>query len=65
MELLRREGAERTAFPRCPVCGEETDTLYRGQAGEIVGCDGCLDRIDAWEALWRSGEAGERIGLLA
>ena len=25
--------------PRCPVCGEETDTLYKNIYGETVGCD--------------------------
>lgn len=35
--------------PRCPVCGEETDTLYKNTYGEIVGCDGCIQTVDAWE----------------
>lgn len=36
-------------FPRCPVCGEETDALYQDGMGDIVGCEKCLERIDAWE----------------
>lgn len=36
-------------FPRCPVCGDETDTLYRNAESEIVGCSECLHMYDAWE----------------
>lgn len=35
--------------PRCPICGEEADTLYRDKYGDIVGRDGCLQTVDAWE----------------
>lgn len=38
-----------TIWPRCPVCGAETDTLYRNQSMDIVGCDGCIRPVDAWE----------------
>ena len=36
-------------LPMCPVCGEETDTLYKNIYGEIVGCDVCIRTVDAWE----------------
>ena len=36
---------------RCPVCGEECETVYRNAQGEIVGCNECVERVDAWEAL--------------
>ena len=36
-------------FPRCPICGEETDTFYRDADGDIVGCDNCVKAIDAWD----------------
>ncbi len=36
--------------PRCPVCGEECHTMYRGIYGDISGCDGCVEALDAWEA---------------
>lgn len=36
-------------FPICPVCGEETDTYYKNDSGEIVGCDHCVRTVDAWE----------------
>ena len=35
--------------PVCPVCGNETDTLYRDLYGTIVGCDNCVTTIDAWK----------------
>ena len=41
------------AFPRCPVCGEEADALYRDGLGEVVGCERCVERIDAWEEKGR------------
>ena len=38
-------------LPRCPVCGEETDTFYQNQDGDIVGCDQCVKALDAWDYL--------------
>lgn len=35
--------------PRCPVCERETDTFYKNEYGDIVGCDECIRRVDAWE----------------
>lgn len=35
--------------PVCPICGEETDTLYADKDGEIVGCDNCVHMVDAWD----------------
>lgn len=34
--------------PRCPVCGEECEALYR-QGNEILGCDNCIVEVNAWE----------------
>lgn len=36
---------------RCPVCGEECEAIYRNAQGETVGCNECVERVDAWEAL--------------
>lgn len=37
-------------WPRCPVCGEETDTFIKSRiTGEILGCDNCAYERDAWE----------------
>ena len=37
------------SWPRCPVCGEETDTLYCNESGDIVGCGECIHYVDAWQ----------------
>ena len=34
----------------CPVCGEETDTVYV-QFGEVIGCSCCVCRKDAYQYL--------------
>lgn len=39
---------EPEAEPRCPLCGEECETLYL-MSGSVVGCDKCVDTLDAWE----------------
>ena len=36
--------------PRCPVCGEECDTFFENSFGEILGCEACIDIVDAWES---------------
>ncbi len=33
--------------PRCPVCGEICETVYKDRCGDIVGCDECLRACDA------------------
>ena len=30
----------------CDVCGQECDTLYNTQTGEVVGCDQCLIKLE-------------------
>lgn len=35
--------------PICPSCGEETDTFYISADKEILGCDNCISRRDAWD----------------
>ena len=42
--------------PHCPVCGEETDTVYTDYGGEIVGCNNCLTPHDAWERMSYEGK---------
>lgn len=34
--------------PSCPVCGEECGYYYKAE-GEIVGCENCVTKIDAYE----------------
>lgn len=35
--------------PTCPCCSEECDVLYRDRMGAIVGCNSCIDALDAWD----------------
>lgn len=35
--------------PRCPVCGEETDSYYKDKWGNIVGCPECVQEVTSWE----------------
>lgn len=43
------EPPEPEAAPRCPCCGEECETLYRGRMGAVFGCEKCVETLDAWE----------------
>ena len=36
---------------KCPVCGEECDTIYADMYGNVFGCEECIMKQDAWE--WR------------
>lgn len=36
-------------IPRCPMCGEETDFLYRDRYGDIFGCTECVELISSWQ----------------
>lgn len=33
----------------CPVCGSACEKFYRSLNGEILGCDECIDEVDAFE----------------
>lgn len=35
--------------PVCPICHQRCDTIYRAEDGTIVGCDRCIEAVDAWE----------------
>lgn len=32
----------------CPLCGEETESVYKDRWGRIVGCPGCVEEVDEW-----------------
>lgn len=32
----------------CPMCGEETESVYKDRWGRIVGCPGCVEEVDEW-----------------
>jgi len=44
---------------KCPVCGSRCDTVYLDRDDEVVGCDMCLQRVDAgaWEDDQKEKEA--------
>lgn len=35
---------------RCPVCGAVCEKIYRN-AEEIIGCDECVEKVDAEDVL--------------
>lgn len=35
-------------MPVCPECGAECEWYYRNQIGEIIGCENCIDSLDAY-----------------
>ena len=35
--------------PQCPKCGESCELLYRDIYGAIVGCERCVDRLNAYD----------------
>ena len=35
--------------PHCPMCGKWCDTIYRAHGAIIMGCDNCIDEVNAWE----------------
>lgn len=36
-------------WPTCPVCGKECDIIYHDRSGYALGCDCCVQAVDAWE----------------
>ncbi len=52
IQAMERTGfpdGNESPYPRCPICGEECDTIFKAQNQNAVGCDNCINRIDAWE----------------
>lgn len=35
--------------PVCPICREECDTIYTDVTGNVIGCENCVSRNDAWD----------------
>lgn len=51
--------AEQNGYPpfetiECPCCGEECDTIYADQYGNVFGCERCVMQQDAWE--WKEDQ---------
>ena len=36
--------------PICPVCGEECSWVFVSD-GDVVGCDNCVEQVEAWDWL--------------
>lgn len=49
MERTGYPDGKEPEYPVCPVCGHGTDTIYVRDDGDIVGCDWCIAKKDAWE----------------
>ena len=47
--LLTYPDAPEYDVPHCPVCGQECEILYKNSYGEVIGCNECIDAVDAWE----------------
>lgn len=47
--------------PICPVCGEEADDFYEDRRGNILGCDWCIKKVDAWEWRSKNNEYGNQV----
>lgn len=37
-----------STYRYCPICGEETESVYKDRWGRIVGCPGCVEEVDEW-----------------
>lgn len=38
-------------WPTCPVCGKECETIYMDKSQYALGCNLCVEAVDAWEYL--------------
>ena len=36
-------------LPMCPHCGSECEWIYRDRNNVVVGCENCIDTVDAYE----------------
>ena len=43
------EPEPKLAPPVCPICGEETDTFIADKDRNIIGCENCIEYLDAWD----------------
>ena len=54
--------AEQDGYPpwdavKCPICGEECETIFRDISGNVVGCEQCLTKQDSYEWAEEEKEA--------
>lgn len=50
MEATGYPDGKEPEYPHCPVCSEECETIYREADGSCLGCNCCIQSVDAWEA---------------
>ncbi len=48
-ELPLEPPEEEERIPHCPVCGAECEFIYRDCAFGIIGCDVCIEKMEAWD----------------
>jgi len=51
IRLLERNGIPGTEDVYCPICGESAEKFFKDRWGNIVGCDNCIEVIDALEVM--------------
>lgn len=49
IRLLERDGIPGTEDVYCPICGESAEKIFKDRWGDIVGCDNCIEVMDAQE----------------
>lgn len=45
-------------WPTCPCCGKECDTIYLDDSKYALGCNKCVQAVDAWEYQQEEEEHG-------
>jgi len=51
IRLLERNGIPGTEDVYCPICGESAEKIFKDRWGDIVGCDNCIEVMDALEVM--------------
>ena len=47
---MEKYGGDEGIEIECPICGYVCETFYK-RDGEIVGCDMCVEKVDAYEEM--------------
>lgn len=48
--FMEKYGGHEAEEITCPICGYACETFYKHD-GEIIGCDICVDKVDAYEEM--------------
>lgn len=49
ISYLERSGFPDDSIPICPICGSECEIIYRDRYTDIIGCNECVESLDASE----------------